>query len=103
YMLEPLVSRLHGHSSSSGAHRVKNEPDCIDLLEHRLMEAHILDADAVERMHKDIEDEVDAAAAEVRGERDPDPEDVNVHTYAPSEVDAVYPGDYTGLPSEPRA
>src|SRR5215468_5678178 len=27
YMLEPLVSRLYGHSSSSGALRVKNESD----------------------------------------------------------------------------
>jgi hypothetical protein len=24
--------------------------------------------------------------------------DVEKHTYAPSTVDAVYPGDYTGLP-----
>src|SRR5437879_5884238 len=28
YMLEALVCRLYGHSSSSGAQRVKNEPDC---------------------------------------------------------------------------
>jgi 2-oxoisovalerate dehydrogenase E1 component alpha subunit len=28
----------------------------------------------------------------------PAPADVFRHTYAPSPVDAVYPGDYTGLP-----
>ena len=30
----------------------------------------------------------------------PRPEDVEKFTYAPSRVDAVYPGDYTGLPQE---
>ena len=28
YLLEAMVSRLHGHSSSSGAQRNWNEPDC---------------------------------------------------------------------------
>ena len=35
---------------------------------------------------------------EAMGEPSPTPEDVNRFTYAPSAVDAVYPGDYTGLP-----
>lgn len=30
----------------------------------------------------------------------PRPEDVEKHTYASSPVDAVYPGDYTGLPDD---
>jgi hypothetical protein len=28
----------------------------------------------------------------------PTPADVEKYTYAPSEVDEVYPGDYAGLP-----
>jgi len=36
YMLEAMVSRLHGHSSSSGAAR-NAEPDCLALFEERLL------------------------------------------------------------------
>ena len=32
-------------------------------------------------------------------EPQPTPADIERYTYAPSPVDAVYPGDYTGLPS----
>src|SRR5207253_2073213 len=42
YMIEAMVSRLHGHSSSSGALRVKDEPDCLDLLEEKLADARVL-------------------------------------------------------------
>jgi 2-oxoisovalerate dehydrogenase E1 component alpha subunit len=98
YMLEALVSRLHGHSSSSGAARVTNEPDCVTLFEQRLLEARILDRRGVERIRTEAYAEADAAAEEVAKEPRPRPEDVYKHTYAPSDVDAVYPGDYTGLP-----
>ena len=40
-----------------------------------------------------------AAADQVAREERPKAEDVEKFTYAPSEVDAVYPGDYTGLPA----
>ena len=36
FMLEAMVSRLHGHSSSSGALLVKDEPDALTLFEHKL-------------------------------------------------------------------
>ena len=35
FMLEPHVSRLHGHSSSSGALRVRSEIDCLELFERK--------------------------------------------------------------------
>lgn len=37
YLLEVRASRLYGHSSSSGANRIK-EPDCIGLLETALLD-----------------------------------------------------------------
>ena len=40
-------------------------------------------------------DSLEQALAEPR----PTAEDINRFTYAPSPVDAVYPDDYTGLPS----
>jgi 2-oxoisovalerate dehydrogenase E1 component subunit alpha len=98
YMLEGMVSRLYGHSSSSGALRVKNEPDCIELFGQRLLEAGILDRHGLTRIHDEAKAETNAAAEQVVQEARPTPEDVEKFTYAPSPVDAVYPGDYTGLP-----
>jgi 2-oxoisovalerate dehydrogenase E1 component alpha subunit len=98
FMLEANVSRLYGHSSSSGAHRVKNETDCIALFEQKLLDAGVLDQEAIDQTHEAARAEVDAAAEQAVGEARPSPEDVEKHTYAPSDVDAVYPGDYTGLP-----
>ena len=40
-----------------------------------------------------------AAVVAAMREPTPTPEDVPRFTYAPSDVDAVYPGDYTGLPN----
>jgi 2-oxoisovalerate dehydrogenase E1 component alpha subunit len=98
YMLEAMVSRLYGHSSSSGALRVKGEPDCIELFERKLLAAGILDQAAIDRIHEDAHAEVEAAVEQVHSEPRPRPEDVERFTYAPSPVDQVYPGDYTGLP-----
>jgi 2-oxoisovalerate dehydrogenase E1 component alpha subunit len=98
YMLEARVSRLYGHSSSSGALRVKGEPDCIELFEHKLLEAGVSDRRAIEQTHEAARVEVEAALDQALAEPMPAADDVEKHTYAPSTVDAVYPGDYTGLP-----
>ena len=42
--------------------------------------------------------EADAAVVAAMKEPEPTPEDVETFTYAPSDVDVVYPKDYTGLP-----
>jgi 2-oxoisovalerate dehydrogenase E1 component alpha subunit len=99
YMIEAMVSRLYGHSSSSGAARTRGEPDPIALFERKLLEAGILEPATIERVHAQATQEVEEAMDQVLGEKMPSPEDVNRFTYAPSDVDAVYPGDYTGLPS----
>jgi 2-oxoisovalerate dehydrogenase E1 component alpha subunit len=99
YMLEAMVSRLYGHSSSSGAVRVKGEPDPIELFEHKLFEAGVLDPAAAEQAHEEAAAEVEAALEEVLAEPEPTAADVDRDTYAPSTVDAVYPEDYTGLPN----
>jgi 2-oxoisovalerate dehydrogenase E1 component alpha subunit len=98
FMLEAKVSRLYGHSSSSGAQRVEGELDCIFILERKLQESGLLDDEDIKQMHLDAEAEADAALLEAQREPKPVPADVERFTYAPSEVDAVYPGDYTGLP-----
>jgi 2-oxoisovalerate dehydrogenase E1 component alpha subunit len=98
FMLEAMVSRLYGHSSSSGALRVKNEPDCIELFENKLLDAGVLDRQGISQIHEEAGAEVEAAVEQALGEPAPGPTDVRKYTYAPSPVDAVYPGDYTGLP-----
>jgi 2-oxoisovalerate dehydrogenase E1 component alpha subunit len=98
YLLEAFVSRLYGHSSSSGALRVKNEADPIALFEQKLLDAGVLDQAAIDQVHEDALAEVEAAVEQVLQEPAPAPSDIEKYTYAPSDVDAVYPGDYTGLP-----
>ena len=97
FMLEAMVSRLHGHSSSSGAALVKDEADPLSLFERKLMDAGVLDQPAADHVHEEALAEVEAALEEVLLEAAPTPADVYMHTYAPSSVDAVYPQDYTGL------
>jgi 2-oxoisovalerate dehydrogenase E1 component alpha subunit len=98
FLLEADVSRLYGHSSSSGALRVKGEPDCIELFEHRLLDAGVVDREALERVHEEAKAEAEEALERATGEPKPTAADVEQFTYADSPVDAVYPGDYTGLP-----
>jgi 2-oxoisovalerate dehydrogenase E1 component alpha subunit len=98
FMLEALVSRLHGHSSSSGAIRVKNEPDCVPLFEKKLLDAGVLDAETIAQTREAAEQESETALEQALREPQPTVADIYKHTYAPSPVDAVYPGDYTGLP-----
>jgi 2-oxoisovalerate dehydrogenase E1 component alpha subunit len=99
YMLEAMVSRLYGHSSSSGAPR-SSDPDCIALFESRLLDAQLLDHAVIDQAHEDARAEVDAAVELVMQEPMPQKEDVERFTYAASSVDLVYPDDYTGLPSD---
>jgi 2-oxoisovalerate dehydrogenase E1 component alpha subunit len=98
YLLEARVSRLHGHSSSSGAHRVKNEPDCIELFEKKLLGTGVLDQPTIDQIHHEAQAEAEAALEQALSEPRPQAADVERGTYADSPVDAVYPGDYTGLP-----
>jgi len=97
-MIEAKVSRLHGHSSSSGAARVHNEPDCIALFESKLLEAGLLEQSALDRVHEEALAEVEAAVEQISKEPRPSAADVYRDTYAPSSVDPIYPDDYTGLP-----
>lgn len=98
YMIEAMVSRLYGHSSSSGALRIKGEPDPIDLFERRLFQAGVLEPASAAHVREAAEAEVETALEEVLAEPQPTAADIERYTYAPSPVDAVYPEDYTGLP-----
>jgi 2-oxoisovalerate dehydrogenase E1 component alpha subunit len=99
YMIEARVSRLHGHSSSSGAARVPDEVDPLQVFEARLLERGLMTPEEIAAVHARAKDEIEAAVQQVHTEPRPTAADVYTHTYAPSPVDAVYPEDYTGLPA----
>ena len=98
YLLETRVSRLHGHSSSSGAARVQNEPDCLRIFEEKIVAAGVVHRELAEMIHHEAHEEADAAVEQAMNEPRPVPTDVERFTFAPSTVDVVYPNDYTGLP-----
>lgn len=97
FMLEAMVARLYGHSSSSGAPR-SGDADAIGCFEEKLLAAGLIDQASLDQMHEEAQAEADAAVEQAMKERKPAAEDIERHTYAPSPVDPVYPDDYTGLP-----
>src|SRR5262249_40065808 len=99
YLLEGMVSRLYGHSSSSGAMRHHDEPDCIALFEDRLLRAGMLTQEASDQGHHDAQTEVESAVEQAMSEPRPQIGDIPRFYYAASSVDAVYPEDYFELPS----
>ena len=98
YLLEATVSRLHGHSSSSGAARDGSEPDCLKLFEEKLVAAGVIHRELAEMIHHEAHEEADDAVEVAMREPRPTASDVERFTFAPSPVDVVYPNDYTGLP-----
>jgi 2-oxoisovalerate dehydrogenase E1 component alpha subunit len=98
FLLEAMVSRMHGHSSSSGAQRIWSESDPLVGFEQRLIDSGAIDVPAVKALKEEAKAEADGAVVQAMQEAEPTREDVEKFTYAPSEVDAVYKEDYTGLP-----
>lgn len=98
FLLEALVSRLHGHSSSSGAQRNWTDADPLAAFEQKLIDAGAIDTDAIRALKDDAKAEADDAVVQTMKEAEPTRDDVYAFTYAASDVDAVYPKDFTGLP-----
>ena len=98
FLLEAMVSRLHGHSSSSGAQRNWSETDPLAAFEQKLIDARAIDTTTVRALKDEAKKEADDAVVQTMKEAEPTREDVYAFTYADSDVDAVYPKDFTGLP-----
>lgn len=80
--IEARVSRLYGHSSSSGANRVENEIDCIDNYIDQLLSEKVIDRDKVTEIRKEIEAEIFEALKKVREEAFPDSATIFRNTFA---------------------
>ncbi len=76
FLLEAMVSRLHGHSSASGANFVKEEVDCLTRFEQRLEEKMILTRASMDEMRAKYTLEYLEASKKVREEPFPKPESV---------------------------
>ena len=71
YLLEAMVSRLYGHSSSSGANFVTEEVDCIKRFEQKLEERGILTRKHMDELHTRYTHDLLEAAKRVREEATP--------------------------------
>jgi 2-oxoisovalerate dehydrogenase E1 component alpha subunit len=81
YCLEVFVSRLHGHSSSSGAARVTDEPDCLRDFEERLTADGVMTSEECAAIRERYAQEALSALEQVRQEPEPDPSSVWDHTF----------------------
>lgn len=89
YLLEARTSRLYGHSSSSGANRI-DEPDCIRLLEEKLLDRKLAKKESLEKVWEVCRAECDEAYHQVKSEPYPQPEDIWEDIFAEG-LDDSYP------------
>jgi len=82
FLLEAMVSRLYGHSSSSGANFVTNEADCIANFEKRLEERSILTRAQMDEKRAKITQHLLEASKRVRNEPQPEGADIYKHIFA---------------------
>jgi 2-oxoisovalerate dehydrogenase E1 component alpha subunit len=81
YMLELKVSRLYGHSSSSGANKI-SETDCLDIMEKKLLKNNWLTDADIQKLKIDASQEANAAYEIARQENYPDAQSIHEDTFA---------------------
>lgn len=86
YLLEANVSRLHGHSSASGANFVKDERDCLVAFEKKLEDRKLLTRAQMDQMRATFTQEMLEASKRVRQEPQPAPESIWEHVFADKNV-----------------
>ena len=82
YMLELSVSRLYGHSSSSGSNRIEGEECPIERFEAKLIKQGWLSAQQIESTLAAAWQEANAALDEARKEAPPSADTVLDHSFA---------------------
>ena len=82
YLLEAKVSRLFGHSSSSGSNYIDTEIDCVAELDKTLEARGWRTLAQSAALRSAIEDRMRADHAQVLTEPHPEPEDISDHVFA---------------------
>lgn len=80
FCLEAAVSRLHGHSSSSGANRA-DERDCLEEFEKKLIAQKLLTAAKAQSIKEGFATEAFEALKKVRQEPSPEASTIFEHTF----------------------
>lgn len=82
FLLEAKVSRLYGHSSSSGANFVESEVDCLAVIERRLHDRGLRGPDECTELREELYRKLQDATRAVRKEPVPTPQSVSDHVFA---------------------
>ncbi len=82
YLLEVMVSRLHGHSSASGANFVSQERDCLAELETKLVARGLKTREELDAQRAVVTRELLEASKRVREEPQPDGATIYDHIFA---------------------
>jgi 2-oxoisovalerate dehydrogenase E1 component alpha subunit len=82
FLLEAYVSRLYGHSSSSGSNFVDNEIDCLVETEKKLLSRGLRTAEECADIRRRYEQYLLEAAKMVAAEPQPEPEQIWEHVFA---------------------
>lgn len=81
FLLEARVSRLHGHSSASGANRNTHEIDPLVNFENALLENGMLSAETIAERHQTYREQFAAMAEIAKNTPPPKPESIYDHIY----------------------
>jgi len=82
FLLELEISRLYGHSSSSGANRIKEEECPIEAFEKRLIKQGWITQSVIDQIVQHAWEEANVALDTARKESWPDPSTVYDHSFA---------------------
>jgi 2-oxoisovalerate dehydrogenase E1 component alpha subunit len=86
FLLEAYVSRLYGHSSSSGSNLVEGEIDCVAELEHKLAGKGLRTLEESAALRAEHEEYLLEAAKMVALEPKPEPESVWDHVFTDRDI-----------------
>lgn len=81
FLLEARVSRLYGHSSSSGANYIEEERDCLDQVEALLEERGLRSKDESAALRDQAFSEMQDLSRTVKGEPFPNPATIYDHVF----------------------
>ncbi len=87
FMLEAVLSRLHGHSSASGANAVLDEADCLKGFERTMEERKLMTRAQMDTLRAEFTLELQEAHKKVRDEPQPTGDTIFDHVF--SERDLV--------------
>ena len=86
FVLEAQLSRLYGHSSSSGSNYVDGETDCLVEIEKKLVQNGWRTEEELRQMRERIEADMQAWYKQVKGEPKPSPEDAFDYVFADKNI-----------------